>query len=163
MNAFRTALTLAVLIAGLLSPNAHAGKKDKDVPVIPPATNAAEFETLAADIRKGLDGGGRFEYVPASQERSLLDQLDTIATLLAKGDPKTLEDADKVALFNAQELANGILTKYDGNRLICQSRQRTGSNRRETVCQTYAELRAAHDAAERMVRDANNQQLPKGG
>ncbi|AVP98739.1 hypothetical protein C7S18_16765 [Ahniella affigens] len=163
MNAYRTALTLFVLTTGLLMTDAHAGKKSKNAPVIPPATNAAEFEKLAADIRGGLTGGGRFEYVPASQERTLRDQLDVIASLLAKGDPKALDDADKVALFNAQEQVNGILTEYDGNRLICQSRSRTGSNRRETVCQTYAELRAARDAAERMIRDANNQQLPKGG
>lgn len=152
-----------VAVAGALCASpADARKKDQDVPVIPPATNAVEFEKLAADIRSGLGSDGRYQYVPPSQERTLLDDLDTISELLAKGDPNSLGEEDKLALFNAQERANGILTKYDGDRKICQIRNRTGSNRRETVCMTYAEQRAAQDAAERMIRAANNQDLPKG-
>lgn len=156
------ALLMLVLIGTFGIGTADARKKDKEVPLIPTVTTAEGFAALAADIRNGMSAGGRFEYVPASQERILLKQLDTIGSLLEKGARAELSDEDKVALFNAQEQANGILMKYDGNREICSIRNRTGSNRRETICTTYAEQRAAQIAAERMVRDMQNQDLPKG-
>lgn len=154
---------LLLTIGGLLSADPALAKRQKDLPAIPQATTSSEFEALATDIRNGLGTGGRYAYVPEAKERELLKQLDIITEMLAKGDPKSLAEDDKIALFNAQEAANGILTQYDGNRKICQRTMRTGTHRYETICMTYAEQRASQDAAERMVNEANNQNLPKGG
>jgi len=154
---------VVIAIGGLLSADPALAKRQKDAPAIPPATTATEFDALATDIRNGLGTGGRYAYVPEAKERELLKHLDLITKLLSQGDPKLLADDDKIALFNAQEAANGILTQYDGNRKICQRTMRTGTHRYETICMTYAEQRASQDAAERMVNEANNQNLPKGG
>ena len=131
-------------------------------PAIPPATDAAQFAALDQSIREGLNDGGRYAYVPASQKRVLLDQLDQITLYLTKGDPEALTEEDRIKLYNAQEKANGILTQYDGNREICERTQRTGTHRYETVCRTYAEKREAQRAAARIVEQGNNKDLPKG-
>lgn len=40
---------------------------------------------------------------------------------------------------NAQASANAILGLRDGNRMVCERRKRTGSNRTELHCERYAE------------------------
>ncbi|MBK8283543.1 MAG: hypothetical protein IPK97_00945 [Ahniella sp.] len=156
-----------ILLASLLAwtssgEQAWAARQKELPPAIPPATDAPQFATLNQAIRDGLNEGGRYAYVPASQKRILLDQLDQITALLALGDPEALDKDDQIKLYNAQEKVNGILLQYDGNREICERTQRTGSHRYETVCRTYAEKREAQRAAGRIVEEGNKKNLPKG-
>ena len=162
MLSLRIAMTVC-LFAGLVSGEQASARRKQDLPpAIPQATDAAQFAELDQSIRNGLNDGGRYAYVPASQKRVLLDQLDQITTLLALGDPESLDEDNRIKLYNAQEKANGILTQYDGNREICERTQRTGTHRYETVCRTYAEKREAQRAAARIVEEGNKKDLPKG-
>lgn|SRR5574337_192892 len=99
------------------------------------------FEAQAAQVRKEMGPRGQYGGISAS-DRAVVDaDLDTIDALLRKrGSAAKLSDSDQVALMNAQERINAVLTRNEGNRLICTLEARTGSNFKQKVCRTQAEI-----------------------
>jgi hypothetical protein len=102
----------------------------------------AMFPQLAEVLQREMQTGGRFEFVTANERGEVEAALESMRGLLAgKSTIEQLNDDEKVALINAQERANAILTRRDGERLVCERRRVVGSNLRQNMCETYAERR----------------------
>jgi hypothetical protein len=115
-----------------------------------------EFPQLAATLGREMDGGGRFEFVTAAERTAVESALAEMARLLAGHERlDTLSDAERIALHNAQERANAILTRRDGERVVCERRKTVGSNMRQLVCETYAEQQFRTRGARDRARNLN--------
>ncbi|MCK9539801.1 hypothetical protein [Dokdonella sp.] len=129
-RAFALALCFALAMPAVVQAAAQSGWKFAvDTP--------AEFEVQAAEVRKEMSTDGRYGAISVDDRNAVEADLKRIDDLLeSKGSVKALNDQEQVDLMNAQERINAVLTKNDGNRLICTMEQRTGTNFKKKVCQT---------------------------
>lgn len=121
----------------------------------------APFAAQAQKIRQDLMGD---DYAEISREdRSKVDSaLQRMEALLA-GDAgiAKLNEADKVQLFNDQELVNAVLTKArDDSRLVCRREKTVGSHRATSQCLTVAERRRLREQSFELLQ-ANQRDLSK--
>ena len=121
----------------------------------------ANFDALRKAIAFELEPGGRFEFVQPAERSTIAVALDRMRVLLeGKASLAELREQDKVALINAQEEINAILTRRDSERLICQRRELPGSHRKISVCETYGEQQARKGNMKENVRDMQKKYLP---
>jgi hypothetical protein len=112
------------------------------------------FEAVAANVRKEMDGQGRYAYVKADERTKVEAALDEMQALFAQNESTDLMDKSvKVKLFNAQEVVNAILTSRDRDRLICERGVQTGSRIVSTSCHTYGELEAAQQSTAKFMNE----------
>lgn len=144
-------ILLVTFTALLLSPLLTFAK-EKDKHIIK-AVQREQFTDLVTMIRKEMEDGGRFEFVTPAERAEVNQHLDTIAEKLAKGDLESLHHDEKIDVLAAQENANAILTRRDGNRMICERRSPTGSHFKVKKCMTYAEHVRAREEAQKDFSD----------
>ena len=128
----------------------------------------AQFGELATALEAEMRTGGRFEYVTLAERARIDDALQRMGEVLhGKRGLGDLSERERVAVFNAQEEINGILTRRDGERLICANKEMIGSHRKFTVCETYAERmartknsREQADELNRRVQQCREQTIP---
>ena len=156
----RLVLLLVLLCA---VPCAFAGRKDE--PIIPPEKlRPADFDAFAARLRGEMDPPGRFMWVTEEERVKVLKALDEMGRILEGHDNVAeLRETDKVALINAQEVANAILTKRDKERLICERRKIVGSQMPQSVCETYGEKMMRTAEARKRYREMEQVILPPAG
>lgn len=134
-----SAAVLTLVVALAASPLAAAREKGY---INAKKQDPSQFPQLVEKVRAEMAPGGRFEEVPAAERKRVEAELALISGLLAGvGSLAELDENQRVELINAQERANAILTRRDGERLICQRRQLVGSHRTETYCETAQEKR----------------------
>src|SRR5690606_39747687 len=76
-----------------------------------------------------------------------------IEQLLEKrGSVADLTDPEQVAVINAQERVNALLTDNDGDRLVGRYEKKTGTHFREKICNTVSELARMRDDNQREFR-----------
>jgi len=122
----------------------------------------ANFDALAKAIAFELEPGGRFEFVLPEERSTIAVALDRMRKLLdGKGSITELRETEKVALINAQEEINAILTRRDSERLICARRELPGSHRKISVCETYGEQQARKNNMKDQTRDLQKKFLPE--
>jgi hypothetical protein len=140
---FRWTLAALCLASGIAAA-ATAGKRPLNADDI----NKEALDHQMAKVRSDMGPRGRFEFVTAA-ERSQVEKDLVIVEKLLEGHTSInqLTEAEKTKLFNAQEDANGILAKRDGEQLICESKPPLGSHRNQTTCQTYRERELAKQHA----------------
>lgn len=93
---------------------------DADNKVAVGADTKERFDAVAAAVRKEMSPGGRFEFVSGLERRTVDARLADMRSLFDQFGMVDKMDADsKIRLFNDQEKINGILTRNDGNRLVC--------------------------------------------
>ena len=103
----------------------------------------AAFDQLESILQDEMDVGGRFAYVETDERLAIDASLRRMRGLLAgKRTLAELDEDERVAVFNAQAQINAILTRRDGERVICDRRIIVGSHRKETFCETYADRMA---------------------
>ncbi len=120
----------------------------------------ARLPELARILDQEMQVGGRFAFVTVREREQVEAALADMATILRDKQSTTdLTDDERVRLLNAQERANAILTRRDGERLICERRTRVGTHHRDTVCETYAERMKRLDQTQEAARRANT---PRG-
>lgn len=156
-------LWLVVCAMFALPASAHAASPDWKV-----VTNQQAFEVQAAQVRKDMNGNGKYAGISMKARKSVEADLDKIDALLHKGDSAAkLTDRDQVALMNAQERVNAVLTRNEGNRLICEYRARTGSHLKTKICHTQAQIAATRRNTQRELRDSVSKSVsgprPQGG
>ena len=118
------------------------------------AQTKTEFAEQAATVRKGMESGGRYEFVEPGERAKVEKRLHEIEVLFESYiEGKRLHDEQLVALLNAQEEINAILTKRDGDRLICTNEKPTGSLRPINNCKRYADIERAHRATRKLMWD----------
>ena len=137
-------LGLAALILACALPATHVVAGDVPVEKAVVADSADKFATVAETIRNEMKPEGRYEFIK-DRERSEVERgLDGMAALLGKsGSVAAMNREEQVQLFNLQERVNGILTKSDSSRLVCERRAPVGSNIPQTKCATYGEIERA--------------------
>ena len=116
----------------------------------------AHFDALVDTLDGEMRAGGRFEHVSLTERASIDAALGRMRKVLGgKQSISELRDHERVAVFNAQEEINGILTRRDGERLVCERRPLPGSHRKETVCETYAERMARQRGSRDKANELN--------
>ena len=122
----------------------------------------AAFPALAAAVRGEMVAGGRYEFVTAKEQLKVEAALQEIeSTLSGHASTAELSEGERIAVINAQSEANAILTRRNGDRLICERRTIVGTRFPQTVCETYNEkMRRTAYSRERM-REFENVILQK--
>lgn len=124
--------TFAVVAALLVFPAAAATKGFIDAKKVKPE----QIGQVAEIVESEMAPGGRFGDVSAAERAQVSALLVEMQQIVAgKQTLKDLNEDERVALINAQERANAILAKRDGERLICKRRQLVGTHRSETFCE----------------------------
>lgn len=124
------------------------------------AVTSEAFDAQVAQVRAEMQPKGRYDAIGAA-DRAMLDaDFARISELLrSKESGKPFIDRDQLELANAQERVNAILTRNDGDRLICKMEQRTGTNFKQKVCMTARQ----REEITRKAQEGYQRELMKGG
>ena len=145
----------------VLAPAALAAKKDEEAIIPVERLQPAQFDAFVATLRGEMDPPGRFQWVTPAERTKVLKALDEMGRILEGHESLAeLRETDKVALLNAQEVANAILTMRDKDRLICERRVLVGSHFPQSVCETYGEKMTRTEDARKRVREMEQVILP---
>jgi hypothetical protein len=118
------------------------------------ANTKETFATVSAWVRKEMSAGGRYAYVTESERSKVDAKLSDMGGLFEKhGSVAEMNDADKTTLFNDQEELNAILSKRDGDRIICKNEVPIGSHIPVKVCKTYSQIEADHHNTRQFMDD----------
>lgn len=119
------------------------------------------FAKQAAEVRKEMGPRGEYGGISGNDRTAVNEDLDKISALLKKrGSASQLNDSEQVELMNAQERINAVLTRNEGNRLFCTMESRLGTNFKQKVCRTQAEI----DGIRRNSQEGfQNSMLQNGG
>ena len=113
------------------------------------------FDQLAESVRKGMESDGKYEYVKPAEKATITKKLDEMDKLFEAGggSVSTMKEDQKIALFNAQETVNSILTLRDRDRVICKKEAPVGSHIPVTSCHTYAQEVQAHEGSKQIMSE----------
>jgi len=143
---------LLVLLCILAATAGHAEKYDATKVVT--AQTKDNFADQAQNVRKEMQPGGRYEFVTVSEHKRVEHRLVEIQDLFDHyTDGTRLQDTKMVELLTAQEEINGILTKRDGDRLICKNEKPTGSHRPVNSCKRYSDIVRSERATQKLMQD----------
>ncbi len=135
-------ILVAIAAGALLLPTVASAAKVQTPQV--QADTKAKFETAAAEVRKQMVPGGRFQFLTKEEFAKVNTSLDSIGALFAKyGAVANMDQVIKVALFNDQEVVNSILAQRDDLRLICKPKTSMGTRIPVTECRTYGDIQRA--------------------
>ncbi|MDR7067916.1 hypothetical protein J2X02_000733 [Pseudoxanthomonas japonensis] len=119
------------------------------------------FQAQRRAIETDLANGETYSELTSKDRVQVSEALDRIGALLSEsGDIAGLGEAQKVRVFNDQELVNNILSQAaDDSRLVCRREKQIGSNRVTTQCMTALQRdRQAEQARKTMSDSANSSQ-----
>ncbi len=145
---------LALAIATSLGVVSLAHARAEAAPAIR-ATTLDDFRSQASRVRADMAANGRYAGLSETDRHTIEADLARIDALLQKrGTSSALRDGEQVDLLNAQEEVNALLTRNDGERLVCTLERRTGSKMMQKNCMTVADRnelrRKTNDAAQQM-------------
>jgi hypothetical protein len=111
------------------------------------------FDQIAQTVRDGMEGGGKYEYVKPSEKATITKKFDEMDKLFDAGGGAvaTMKEDQKIALFNAQETVNSILTLRDRDRVICKKEAPIGSHIPVTTCHTYGQEVEAREGSKKIM------------
>lgn len=129
------------------------------------ADTKENFEAVAAAVHKQMAAGGRWQFV-STRERATIDGnfADMQKLYDQYGSVDKMSPDAKIRLLADQSSINAILTKKDGDRLICQSELPVGSHLPVKTCKTYAQIQMEQRGAQQMLHNlgTNSPQLNQG-
>lgn len=112
------------------------------------------FETLAASVRRDMQPGGKYEYIKPDEAKTVEKKLGEMDKLFEdSGAVANMKEDQKIALFNAQETVNSILTLRDRDRVICKKEAPVGSHIPVTTCHTYGQEVEAREGSKKLMDD----------
>jgi hypothetical protein len=131
---------------------AVAGDKVVEKPVA--ADTPEKFAAVAAQVRKDMGAGGRYEFIHTEDKAKVDADLDSIAAMLQKaGSVSAMAQEERLQLLNTQENLNGLLTHSDRNRLVCERRAPVGTNIPQTSCRTVADIEKSRRESQKYMND----------
>lgn len=147
---------LPLVFCSLLSTAAIANDKGESVVDL-----AIPFAAQAQQIRADL-GGETYGEITQDDKRKVNDALQRLDAALAGGvDINSLNEAEKVRVFNDQELINTVLMKARADsRVVCKREKTVGSHRAVSQCLTVAERRRLREESFELLQ-ANQRDLSK--
>lgn len=132
-------------------------ESSRDQPVVK-ADTKDNFEAVVAAIRKQMQPGGRWQFVNAKERLTIDGNFADMQKLYDQyGSVDKMDVNARTRLLADQSSINAILTKKDGDRLICESSVPVGSHLPVKTCKTYAQVRAEQQAAQQSLMRRNQQ------
>lgn len=117
------------------------------------ADTQANFEAVAAAVQKQMQPGGRWQYVNKNERATVDGSFADMAKLYDQfGSVDKMDQAAKVRLLADQSTVNAILTRKDGDRLICETTVPVGSHFPVKTCKTYAQIQSEQNGAQQYLR-----------
>lgn len=117
------------------------------------------FEAVQAAIQKQMQPGGRWQYVTPRERTTIAGNFADMQKLFDQyGSVGKMDANAKMRLLTDQNSINAILTKRDGDKLICQSETPVGSHLPVKTCKTYAQIQAESQQAQQMLMRLNQQE-----
>lgn len=112
-----------------------------------------DFATQKSEIIKKLNDGSSYAEISENDRREVLQALDRMEQILAGRSVEALSEAQRVALFNNQELVTVLLTRaeYD-SQVVCSRGRTVGTHFRTTRCETLAQRRHRHTLTDETVQ-----------
>ena len=143
-------MVAATLIA--LAASAFAGEVVKKP--VDAADTPEKLQALIDSIHAEMAVDKRYEFINPSERRDVDNDFAKMMALMTKaGSVSAMKEGDRVALFNAQEHLNGILTHTDRNRVVCERHQKLGSNLPVNECSTVADIERNRANSQKLMLD----------
>jgi hypothetical protein len=99
-----------------------------------------------------MAGTGRYKDMPEQDKQKLIKEQDQLLMLIGdKQDPSQLDPDQRVAAFNILESIEAAINKAEDERMVCERYQKTGTNRKVTVCRTQRLVKESRDRARRQM------------
>lgn len=116
-----------------------------------------DIRSQQAEIRAGLVARtGRFQDMTPSERTELMNrQTEVLVMIEGKNTPSELNPDQRTKVFNHLEWIEAAINKTADERLICERRATIGSNRKERVCRTEAQLREERERARKQLDNTN--------
>jgi len=117
------------------------------------ADSKENFDAVVAAIHQQMQPGGRWQYINADERATVDGSFADMGKLYDQyGSVDKMDQAARIRLLADQNTVNAILTKKDGDRLICQSMMPVGSHLPVKTCKTYAQIQAEQNGAQEFLR-----------
>ena len=94
-------------------------------------------------IRSGVQSGtGFYKDMPKNKRQQLLTKQDILFSMLdGKRTTDELNEQQKIEAFNTLEWIEATINEAEDDQLVCERRPILGSNRKERVCKTMAQIK----------------------
>jgi hypothetical protein len=150
-NAAPTAAPAAQAAPMAMAPAAKV-PEENGKPVVK-ADTAENFAAVVAAIHQQMQPGGRWEYVDSQERATINGSFGDMQALYDRfGSVDKMDQAARMRLLADQNTVNAILTRKDGDRLICENRMPVGSHLPVKTCKTYAQMQAEQRGAQEFMR-----------
>lgn len=129
------------------------------------ADTKENFEAVVAAIQKQMEPGGRWQFVNDSERKTIDRNFADMQKLYDEyGSVGKMDASAKTHLLVDQSSINAILTKKDGDKLICESSVPVGSHLPVKTCKTYAQIQAERQRVQQALqrREATLQTVQPG-
>ena len=130
------------------------------------ADSKENFEAIVAAIHQQMQPGGRWQFIDKNERATVDGSFADMGKLYDQyGSVDKMDRNAKVRLLADQSTVNAILTRKDGDRLICRSEVPVGSHLPVKTCKTYAQIQAEQSGAQEFLRTRavqNSDQLKSG-
>jgi hypothetical protein len=143
-----------------MSAPAAAVPEENGKPVVK-ADSKENFEAVVAAIHQQMQPGGRWQYIDNSERATIDGSFADMGKLYDQfGSVDKMDQSARIRLLADQSTVNAILTRKDGDRLICETNMPVGSHFPVKTCKTYAQMQAEQRGAQEfMQRHTGNNQL----
>ncbi len=123
-----------------------------------------KFAQVEAQVRAQMKPGGKYEYVKEGERFTIDQKFKEMDALFAANDSvASMDERDKIALFNAQEAINSILQQRDRDRVICKKEAPIGSHIEVTKCFTYGQQQDAYNTSHKVLDSLSHPQCNDTG
>jgi hypothetical protein len=154
------AIAIVVLVSAFQPTVAKENYKEPGVK----ADTKEAYAAVAGNVRQEMEEGGRYEYVNQAERKTIDRKLTEMTTLFEQaGSVAAMKEDQKIALFNAQETVNSILTRRDRDRVICKKQAPVGSHIPVTSCHTYGQEEDARRDTRKKLNDWQQTPCVGGG
>jgi hypothetical protein len=127
------------------------------------ADTADNFAAIVAAIHQQMEPGGRWQFIDKGERATIDGSFADMGKLYDQfGSVDKMDQNAKVRLLADQSTVNAILTKKDGDRLICETVMPVGSHLPVKTCKTYAQIQAEQRGAQELLRQMGPQPQEKG-
>ena len=146
-------IRIVLLSFAAIVPAASVSAREKYREIVN-ADTQEKFEQIEANVRNEMQAGGRYEFVKPAERDTVDKNLAAMNALFKqRGSVSEMKQDEKIKLFNAQEVANSILTKRDSDRVICVNSIPVGSHIPVTSCHTFGQEEEARRGAVKKMQD----------
>ncbi|HVX04691.1 MAG TPA: hypothetical protein VHA71_06170 [Rhodanobacteraceae bacterium] len=143
----------AAVSAQAMTPSQSAAVPEENGKPVVKADTKDSFEAVVAAIHQQMQPGGRWQFIDNSERATIDNSFADMGRLYDQfGSVDKMDQNAKIRLLADQSTVNTILTKKDGDRLICETNVPVGSHFPVKTCKTYAQMQAEENGAQDYLR-----------